>query len=160
MRLATGGPRAGRRAGIATVEFAAFAIILGMIIGGMIELSRAFQAKEAMTNACRKGASVGIKANKTYADIQAAVDDILSTDQRCPATIANGKARLVVTVATWDASTETYGPDTVVDATGYAPNANDKVSVQVSANTADLNLLFSRWTGGIIEGAKVTMMRQ
>jgi Flp pilus assembly protein TadG len=148
------------RAGIATVEFAVFATVLGMIIGGMIEMSRAFMAKETLTNACRKGASTGIKSGKTYTDIQNAVDNILATDQQLPATIANGKAHLVVAVATWKASTQTYGSDTTVDATTFAPNPNDKVSVKVWANTSDLNLLFSRWTSGMIEGEKVTMMKQ
>src|SRR5690348_8132524 len=122
------------RPGVTTVEFANFAALLGLIIGGMIELRRAFMSKEAMTNASRRGAAVGIKPRKTYADIQQAVDDILATDQQLPATLANGKAHLVVSVATWNAATETYGPDVTVSAATFAPKQNDKVTVKVWAN--------------------------
>jgi Flp pilus assembly protein TadG len=149
-----------KRPGIATVEFALFATLLGLIVCGMIELSRAFMAKEVLMNASRRGASVGIKPKKTYTDIQNAVDDILATDQQLPATIANGKAHLVVTVATWNASTNTYGPDVTVTAATFAPRQNDKVAVKVWANVSDCNLLFLKYMTGKVEGETVTMMRQ
>ena len=154
------GARRQNRPAIATVEFALFATLLGLIICGMIELSRAFMAKEILTNASRRGASIGIKPGKTYADVQNAVDDILATDQQLPATIANGKAHLVVTVGTWNASTKTYGPDVTVTAATFAPRQNDKVAVKVWANASDCNLLFLRYMAGDLEGETATMMRQ
>jgi Flp pilus assembly protein TadG len=133
---------------------------LAAVLLGMIELSRAVMAKEVLTNASRRGAATGIKAGKTYTDIQNAADDILSTDAELPATIANGKAHLVVTVATWNAGTNTYGTDTTVDPTTFASNQYDKVSVKVWANASDCNLLFLNYMTGRIEGEWVVMMKQ
>jgi Flp pilus assembly protein TadG len=149
-----------RRTGAAAVEFAVVAVLLGIVIGGMIEMSRAVMAKEILTNASRRGAATAIKSNKTYSDIQKAVDDILATDGQLPATLANGKANLVVTVATWNAGSQTYGPDVTVDATTFAPNQFDKVSVKVWANASDCNLLFLKYMSGRIEGEWVVMMKQ
>jgi hypothetical protein len=117
-------------------------------------------AKEAMTNASRRGAAVGIKPHTTYADIQKAVDDILATDQKLPATLANGKAHLVVTVAAWNAAAEAYGADVAVNAATFAPKQNDKVTVKVWANASDVNLLFLKFMAGKVEAETVTMMRQ
>jgi hypothetical protein len=103
---------------------------------------------------------MGIKPEKTYADIQNAVDDILAIDQQLPATLANGKAHLVVTVATWNAATNTYGPDVTVTAATFAPQQNDKVAVKVWASPSDCNLLFLKSMAGMLEGETATMMRQ
>lgn len=149
-----------RRPGVAAVEFAGVVVFLSLVVGGMIELSRAVMAKEVLTNASRRGAATAIKNGKTYADIQNAVDDILKTDGQLPATLANGKANLVVTVATWDPATQTYGADVTVDATTFAPNQLDKVSVTVWANASDCNLLFLNYMSGKIEGEWVVMMKQ
>jgi Flp pilus assembly protein TadG len=149
-----------RRAGAAVVEFATVATFLGVAVAGMIELSRAVTAKEALTNASRRGASVGIRASKTYTDIQNAVDDILSTDKQLPATIANGKAHLVVTVATWNSATQTYGADTTVSSTTFAPSQYDKVGVKVWVNASDAGLILSNFTQGKIESETVYMMKQ
>jgi Flp pilus assembly protein TadG len=151
---------AAARAGAAALEFAVIVPFLATVLVGMVELSRAVMAKEVLTNASRRGAATGIKAGKTYTDIQNAVDDILSTDGQLPATIANGKAHLVVTVATWNSATSTYGTDTVVDSSTFAPNQYDKVSVKVWANASDCNLLFLNYMSGKIEGEWVVMMKQ
>jgi Flp pilus assembly protein TadG len=149
-----------RRPGAAAIEFAFVAVFLSIVVGGMVELSRALMAKEVLTNASRRGANTGIKNGKTYTDIQNAVDDILATDGQLPATIANGKAHLVVSVATWNSATSAYGADTTVDSTTFAPNQFDKVSVKVWANASDCNLLFLKYLTGKIEGETVVMMKQ
>ncbi len=157
---ARGAVRARRRCGIATVELAVIATFFGFVIVGMIEVSHAIYVKEILTDASRRGANTGIKANKTYTDISNAVDDILNTDKQLPATIANGKAHLVVKVATWNATSGTYGPDTTVDSSSFAPSQYDKVSVQVWVNASDVPLLFLQYMTGRIEGETVVMMKQ
>lgn len=149
-----------RRAGIATVEFAMVATFFGIIIVGMIEVSHAIYVKEILTDASRRGANTAIKANKTYTDVSNAVDDILATDKQLPATIANGKAHLVVKVATWNATSGTYGTDTTVDSSSFAPNQYDKISVQVWVNASDVPLLFLQYMTGKVEGETVVMMKQ
>jgi Flp pilus assembly protein TadG len=153
-----GAPR--RRAGIATVEFAMVATFFGIIIVGMIEISHAIYVKEILTDAGRRGANTGIKANMTYTDISNAVDDILATDKRLPATIANGKAHLVVKVATWNPTSQTYGTDTTVTSSTFAPSQYDKISVQVWVNASDVPLLFLQHMTGEVEGETVVMMKQ
>jgi Flp pilus assembly protein TadG len=154
------GARARTRAGAAVVEFAIVATLLGAVVAGLIELSRAATAKEALSNASRRGASIAIKNAKTYTDIQNAVDDILATDGQLPATLANGKAHLVVTVATWDSVHQTYGSDVTVTSNTFAPQQFDKVGVQVWANASDCGLILSNFMTGLIESETVYMMKQ
>lgn len=149
-----------RRAGIATVEFAILAIFFGFLIVGMVEVSHALYVKEILIDAGRRGANTAIKPNMTYTDISNAVDDILATDKQLPATLANGKAHLVVKVAAWNASSQTYGTDTTVDSTTFAPNQYDKVSVQVWVNASDVPLVFIQYMAGKVEGETVVMMKQ
>jgi Flp pilus assembly protein TadG len=153
------GYRAVRRAA-ATVEFAVVAAFLGIVTVGMAEVGRAVMVKSILTDASRKGASTAVAANKTYSDIQNDVDDVLSTDQQLPATLANGKATLAVSVAAWNAATQTYGPDVVVNSSTFAPNQYDKVSVKVSVNASDVTWLFLNYTRGVIESETVVMMKE
>jgi Flp pilus assembly protein TadG len=134
-------------------------LLLTLVIG-MIELSRVIMVKEVLTNAARRGANFGIKNNQTYTDISNAVDDILATDKQLPATVANGKATLTVTVARWNSTTQLYGADTTVDATTFAPSQYDKIRMKVSVHSQDVSLLFLRFTAGDIESETVAMMKQ
>jgi Flp pilus assembly protein TadG len=153
-------PRSPRRPGHAVVEFAAVAPFLFLLVVGMIELSRAIMVKEALTDASRRGANAAIKNGKTYADVSAAVDDILAKDKQLPATIANGKATLTVTIATWDAGSQTYGADTVVTSGTFAPNQYDKIGVKVAVHVEDVALLFLNFSASKIESETVYMMKQ
>ncbi|HZT80445.1 MAG TPA: TadE family protein [Gemmataceae bacterium] len=148
------------RRGAAAVELAVIALFLVLLVTGMVELGRAVMVKTVLTDASRKGAATGASWSKTYADIQNDVDDILATDKQLPATLANGKAHLVVSVARWDATTQTYGADTVVSAATFAPSQYDKVSVKVWVNSSDVSWFFLNYLGGTVESETVVMMRQ
>jgi Flp pilus assembly protein TadG len=149
-----------KRRAAAAVEFAFVAVVLGIVIAGMVELARAVMIKEILTDASRKGASTAVAANKTYSNIQSDVDDVLSTDNKLATTVANGKATLTVSVASWNSGTQTYGTDTVVTSTTFAPNQYDKISVKVSVNASDLFWLFLNYTSGKLESETVVMMKQ
>jgi Flp pilus assembly protein TadG len=148
------------RRAAATVEFAFVAVFLMLMVVGMVELGRAMMVKAILTDAARKGASTAITANKTYTNIQNDVDDILATDNQLPATLANGKATLTVSVATWNAATLTYGSDVVVNSGTFAPKQYDKVTVKVSVNSSDVTWLFHNYMNGTVESETVVMMRQ
>lgn len=148
------------RPAAATVEFALVAVFLLIVVMGMVELGRAMMVRAILTDAARKGASTSVTANKTYTNIQDDVDDILATDNHLPATLANGKATLTVSVAAWNAATQTYGSDVVVSSSTFAPNPYDKVSVKVSVNSSDVTWLFHHYMNGTVESETVVMMKQ
>ena len=75
-------------------------------------------------------------------------------------TLSNGKATLTVTVATWNASTQTYGSDTTVTSSTFAPKQYDKISVKVAVNASDVTWAFLKYTAGDVESETVVMMRQ
>jgi Flp pilus assembly protein TadG len=149
-----------KRGAATVVEFAFVAVVVGIVVAGMVELARAVMIKDILTDASRKGASIAITANKTYSDIQNGVDDVLSTDNKLPTTVANGKATLTVSVASWNSGNQTYGADTVVTSTTFAPNQYDKISVKVSVKASDLSWLFLNYTSGTLESETVVMMKQ
>src|SRR5262249_2844232 len=152
-------PRRRRRGGAVIIEFAVVCAFLAVVVVGMIELSRAIRAKETLINASRRGANVAIKAGKNYSDIQSALDDGLAAGNQLPATLTNGKAHLVVTVATWDAKKQAYGPDVKVNAANYDPQPLDKIGVKVSADASDLGLVLLNYMAGMIESETVYMMK-
>jgi Flp pilus assembly protein TadG len=150
-----------RRPAAVLVEFAFVVLfILAPLLTGMVEIGRAVMVKTILTDAARKGAAAAAMNTKTYTDISNDVDDILNTDHQLPSTIANGKATLIVTVATWNASTQTYGSDTTVTAATFAPKQYDKVSVKVTVNASDVTWFFLNYTNGDVESETVVMMRQ
>lgn len=152
--------KAKRRSAGAVAEFAFVSVMLATLLGGMVEIARAVMVKSILTDASRKGAAAGAKGNGSYANITTDVDDILATDYQLPATLANGKATLVVTVAPWNPTSQTYGSDVQVDATTFAPNQYDKVSVKVTVQTSDVCWFFLKYTAGDVESESVVMMRQ
>jgi len=134
--------------------------ILGPFLTGMVEMGRAVMVKGILTDAARKGAASGAMNTKTYTDIYNDVDDVLNTDHELPATLSNGKATLTVTVATWSATTQTYGSDTAVTSATFAPKQYDKISVKVSVKASDVTWYFLNYTAGDMESETVVMMRQ
>ena len=148
------------RRAAAVVEFALVAVVLGLVVAGMVELAHAMTIKSILTDASRKGAAIAITANMTYSNIQSDVDEVLSTDNQLPATLANGKATLIVTVAPWNAASQTYGADVVVNSSTFAPNQYDKIAVKVSVPAADVTWLFLNYTNGVMESETVIMMKQ
>ncbi len=70
--------RAARR-GVATVEFALVAPVFFMIVIGVIEVGRAVNVQQLLTNASREGARVaGNDSTTSLSTVQAAVDNYLS----------------------------------------------------------------------------------
>jgi Flp pilus assembly protein TadG len=104
-----------RRCGAATVELALFATLLMTMMLGMIELGRALMARQALTDAARKGARTGIQTGETTAAIQADVSDILEDFQTGLSVYAT--ITVLVNGQNVDASTA---------------KKNDQISVQVS----------------------------
>jgi Flp pilus assembly protein TadG len=152
---------AASRPAAAIVEFAFAALfVLGPVLIGMVELGRAVMVKCILTDAARKGSATGAMSSKTYTDIYNDVDDILNTDHQLPATLSNGKATLTVTVATWDATTQTYGDDVTVTSSTFAPKQYDKVSVKIAVNATDVTWAFLKYTAGGVMSETVAMMRQ
>lgn len=149
-----------RRGGAVIAEFALVLTILSAVVLGLVEVGRAVMVKSILTDAARKGCATGVRAGKTYTDIYNDVDDILNTDRQLPATLSNGKATLTVSVATWNATTQTYGSDTVVTSATFAPSQYDKVSVKVKVNCSDVTWLFLNFMNGDVESETVIMMRQ
>jgi Flp pilus assembly protein TadG len=152
--------RSKRRSAGAVAEFGFVAVVLAVLLGGMVEIARAVMVKSILTDASRKGAAAAAKSSGTYTDITNDVDDILNTDHQLPATLANGKATLIVTVAPWNATSQTYGSDVQVDSSSFAPNQYDKVSVKVTVQTSDVSWFFLKYTAGDVESEAVVMMRQ
>jgi Flp pilus assembly protein TadG len=150
----------GIRSGIAAVEFAAVAIMLGILVAGMVELGRAAMVKSILTDAARKGAATGATQLKTYTDIYNDVDDILNKDHELPATLANGEATIVVTVAKWDPVGNKYGSDTAMTSSTFSASQYDKVTVKVSVHASDVTWSFLNYLSGDIESESVVMMRQ
>jgi Flp pilus assembly protein TadG len=143
------------------VEFAFVAVFLGIVVGGMVELGRAVMVKSILTDASRKGASTAVTAGKTYTDISNDVDDILSTDHELPATLANGKATVTVSVATWNSKTSTYGTDTAATSNAtFTPSQYDRITVKVTVHASDVSWGFLNYLTGDVESEKVIMMRQ
>lgn len=132
-----------RRRGTAAVEMALVAPLLGMIVVGMIELSRGWDVKEILNNAARKGCRTGILPQKANSDITADVNNIL-TDNGLP----TGSVTVTVLVngVAVDASTAVQ---------------NDQISVKVSIPTSQTYWI-SQWflSGSTIESETIVMMRQ
>jgi len=67
-----------RRQGIAAAEFALLAPLLFFLVLGLIEMGRAIMVKVTLANAARKGCRTGIMAQKSTADIQSEVMNIMT----------------------------------------------------------------------------------
>jgi Flp pilus assembly protein TadG len=135
--------RARPRRGAAAVEFAVLAPVLGIIVMGMVEMSRAMTAKMILNDAARKACRTGILSTGSNSTITSEVTNILSDNN-----ISGSSATVTVQVngQTVDASTA---------------KQNDKVSVKVAVPYTKF-----AWTTPLflssttIESETVVMMRQ
>jgi Flp pilus assembly protein TadG len=117
-----------RRRGAATVEMAAIAPVLVMLILGSIEFGRAMMVSNLLTTASREGARVASLPGKDNADVTATVNDRLNSSS-----IPSAKSTITVKVngdGTKDASTAMSG---------------DKVSVEVTVKFGDVSWLPTPW---------------
>jgi Flp pilus assembly protein TadG len=142
------------RTGIAAMEFAVVAPLLAIIMLGMFELSRAMMVLVILNDAARKGCRVGALAGGQYNfasdplgntpdpatdpySVVVQVNNILKDNNIAiidPNDSSTGQIN--VYVATYDPSTNTYGPDTLTNPSTGQPLLSakpmDKVSVTVS----------------------------
>jgi Flp pilus assembly protein TadG len=132
-----------RRRGAAAVEFAVLAPVLGIIIVGMVEMSRAMMAKMILNDAARKACRTGIQATGSNATISSEVTNILSDNN-----ISTSSATVTVQV-------------NGVTANANTAKQNDRVSVKVAVPYTQF-----AWTQPLflssttVESETVVMMRQ
>jgi Flp pilus assembly protein TadG len=147
-----------RRHGTAAVEFAVLAPFLFALVVGMVEMARAINMKDMLSNAARKGCNTGVSVNKTYSNITSDINDILSDHGIDPT-----KATITVQVATYTGGTTTpsWGSFTTVTAGAYAPQILDQVQVKVSIPvTAVLWFAPQYFSQSSLESESVVMVRQ
>jgi Flp pilus assembly protein TadG len=145
------------------VELAMVAPLLGILMMGMFEISRAMTVVEMLDNAARKGCNTGIKPGKTYTDLTNDIKNLLSSNN-----FDQTQAIITVKVATYvtpATSPPTWGSWTTAtsDAT-YNPNQFDLVSVQVSYPISKAGLWFGAYYlagSGLqyLQSSTVVMMR-
>jgi Flp pilus assembly protein TadG len=130
------------RRGVAAVELAALAPLLGMIVLGMFELSRGVLAKETLSNAARKGCRTGIQRDKGSNDIFNDVVNIM-TDNGYDSTKFNPAPPINPPVGSYIGSVTITVTDpngnTLTDALG-AP-AGSSISVQVAIPVSSVSWL-------------------
>ncbi len=146
--------RARRRLGGAVVEFALVLPFLCMIILGMLELGRAVNVKNILSDAARKACRTGIKRDKGNSDIVGEVSNIMSDNgftsgQFSPPSVGS------ITITVTD-------PNGVVLADSLDAPSGTVVSVQVSipiSSTTWVPVLFLG-SGTNLESETVVMMKQ
>jgi Flp pilus assembly protein TadG len=133
----------GRRRASAAVEFAVIVPFLTLLALGMIEVTRAIQVKDALTDAARSGCRQAIKPATASAAVQADINHNLTS-----AGIPNAYATITILVngKTADALTAVKGDQVTV-----------KVTVPVTKVGWLTPIFFS---GQSVESEIVIMMRQ
>jgi Flp pilus assembly protein TadG len=137
------GGRRPRRPGNAAVEFALFAPLLSVLMMGMLEMGRAMNAKEILSDAARRAGRTGILPNKATSDITSEASDILSNNQISTTQLT---VTVLVNGAAADASTAKRG---------------DQISVKVSIPASQVLWLAPFFLNNqSIESETIVMMRQ
>ena len=95
-----------RRIGTATVEFAVVAPILRVLMLGMVEVTRAIQVKNFLTDTARSGCRYGVQPGITTSKINSNMNSILANDGINP---SDATITVQVNGATADASTAERG---------------------------------------------------
>lgn len=135
--------RAPRR-GTATVEFAIIAPILVALMLGMVEVTRAIQVKEILTDTARSGCRLGAMPGTTTQSITSNVSTILSNNG-----ISATNATITVQVngsSTADAKTAVRG---------------DKITVMVSVPISSVNWVTPLFISKLAVGSEAQhMVRQ
>lgn len=133
-----------RRHGVAAVEFALLLPVLGILVLGLCELSRAITVKAALTDAARHGCRTAIRPATTTAVVLADVNKVL-TDNRISTTAAT------VTILVNGSA-----------ANAHTARMNDRISVRVSIPYGQVS-----WTASFcfmgsqtLESETVVMLRQ
>jgi Flp pilus assembly protein TadG len=138
---AGGAPTA--RRGTAAVEFAVIASFLVLLAMGTIEVTRAVQVKDMLTDAVRSGCRLAIQPGTANAAVTANINQVL-TNAGIP--IADVTVTVQVNGVTADASTAIKG---------------DRISVKISLPVADVGWVTPRFfTGTSVESETLVMKRQ
>jgi Flp pilus assembly protein TadG len=146
---APGGPetssprRTRQRRGAAAVEFAVLAPLMGVILMGTMEMSRAMMAKIILNDAARKACRTGILPTGSNTAIDSEVSNILADNN---VNAASATVTILVNDQAVDASTA---------------KQNDKVSVKVAVPYAQFAWAPPLFLGNrAVESETVVMMRQ
>ena len=143
----------GRRSGAAVVELAILMPILGLIMLGMFELSRAMMVKQILTGAARKGCRTGILQLYGNSNIISDVTNVMQ-DNGFDSTLFNPPTIGAINITVTDPNGNSL-PDAL-----NAPSGST-VSVQVVIPVTSVNWLTSYFlTGGMFESDTVVMMKQ
>ena len=136
-----GGAR--RRRAAAAAEFAVLAPLLGVIIIGMVEMSRAMMAKVILNDAARKACRTGILPTGSNTTVTNEINNILTDNN-----VATSSATITIAVN-----------GTVADAN--TAKQNDRVSVKVAVPYTQFAWIPPFFLGSTtVESEKVVMMRQ
>jgi Flp pilus assembly protein TadG len=157
LRAAAPGPRRGRgRPGIVCVELAVVLGFLTALVVGMLEISRALQVRQVLTDAARKGCRTGILHQYGNSDIISDATNILR-DNGFDATKFNPTASPPlgsITIAVTDPSGTTLSDS--LD----APQGST-VSVQVAIPASSIRWVPAAWLGdNTLVSDLVVMMKQ
>lgn len=130
--------------GSATVEMAiALTFVFAPTTYGMIEMSRAIQAKELLTGAARSAIAVGIRAGGSNSAVQTNVNASLTAYGIDP-TIATVTVKVNGNVV--DCSSAIQG---------------DQISVKIAVPAASVNYMLPKFMGNsAVESETMVMMRQ
>jgi Flp pilus assembly protein TadG len=141
------------RRGVAAVEMAFIAPILGLLMMGMFELSRGVMVKQMLTGAARKGCRTGIIHQYGNSDI---INDVtnLMQDNGFGSTLFNPPTIGSITITVTDPS-----GNILSDALDATPGS--KVSVQVSIPVSSVQWVSAYFlTATMFESDTVVMMKQ
>lgn len=131
-----------KRIGGATVEFAVIATILVTLFLGTVEVTRAIQVKNYLTDTARSGARTAIQPGTTTATITSTINSILTADGL---TATDATITVQVNGVTADASTAVRG---------------DKISVRISIPYNKVNWVTPYFIPSTsVESESLAMMR-
>ena len=136
-------PRPARRRGTAAVEFAIIAPLLATLMLGMVEITRAIQAKEFLTDTARSGCRLASLPGTTTQNINDNINTILSNNG-----IATTNATITVQVNgnTADAKTAVRG---------------DRITVKIAVPFSAISWLTPLFiSNSAIESETLNMVRQ
>lgn len=125
------------RRGAATVEFALIVPVMLIFTFGVIEMSRISMVKEALVQASREGARVGVRPTASVSDVQDRVNEELAIMDISTATV-------VITPSTLDEA-----------------SPGDDITVRITIPISEVNLVPGFFSfGGMDIVAETTMRRE
>lgn len=134
---------AGRRRGLAIMEFALVGPVLVFLVMGMIETARGFMVKATLTDAARRGCRTGILPGKATSDVSVDVNKVLSDNS----------------IKSSDATMQVLVNGKVADASTAIQN--DQIAVKISIPVSKIAWITPFFLpAASIESESMVMMRQ